>query len=137
MEKHTGISIISLLAVVLLFSCQEKSRVEEKTIVKDDTTITITKDVRTDSTSSTKWRYESNELKDRLDRLGMKAKQKGGELGKSMNERIDKLESERKTYHKDSTRSDFKESWQQFKQKTNVALDSLDKKVDERMDNKK
>lgn len=105
---------------------------EEKTIVKGDTTITISKEVRTDSSATASdpdWREESAKFKLRLEQLGVEAKKKGGKLGRDINERIDKLESERKSYHKDSTRSDFKDSWKAFKRKADAEMDSLDAKV--------
>jgi hypothetical protein len=146
MEKLKSIfsiisGIIFLLSGVLLFSCQENSRVEERTIVKGDTTITITKEVNTDSTSSgpdnADWREESDRFKDRLEKLGTEAKKKGGELGRKINERIDKLESERKTFQNDTARSDFKEKWKAFKEKANAEIDSLNNKINSKIDNKK
>jgi hypothetical protein len=134
-------SIIFLLTGILLFSCQENNKVEEKTIVKGDTTITITKEVSTDSTSSNldniDWREESNMFKERLEKLGIEAKKKGGDLGRKINERIDRLESERKTFQSDTTRSDFKEKWKAFKEKTNAEIDSLNNKINSKNDNKK
>jgi adenylate kinase family enzyme len=140
MEKLKSIiSIISgivfIMAGILLFSCQEKRKVEENTLVKGDTITTITKEVVSDSLRpgvDNKWRDESEQLKERLDRIGAKARQKGGELGKKINENVSRLESERKNYMNDSTKSDFKERWKVFKEKTNRAIDSLDRKFDEK-----
>jgi hypothetical protein len=143
MESLKSISriIMFFLPAVLLFSCQEKDRVEEKTIVKGDTTITVTKELRRDSASSdldnTDWREESNRFKERLEKLGIEAKKKGGDLGKKVNERIDKLESERKTFQSDTSRSDFKEKWKVFKEKTNAEIDSLNNKINSKIDNKR
>jgi len=134
-------SIIFIMGAVLVFSCQERTKIEEKTIVKGDTTTIITKEVTTDSLrpgiNTTNWKEESIQLKERLDNLGRKAKQKGGELGKKINESVDKLESERKSYRNDTTKADFKERWKIFKEKTNNAIDSLDKKFNEKMNKKK
>ncbi|MFL5728911.1 MAG: hypothetical protein ACJ75J_05420 [Cytophagaceae bacterium] len=132
-------SILFIMAGILLFSCQEKTKVEEKTIVNGDTTTVITKEVKNDSLAidKTRWREESEDIKERLNKLGVKAKQKGGDLGKKINERIDKMETERQSYHKDTTSSDFKEHWKAFKDKTSAAIDSLDRKMDEKRDKKK
>jgi hypothetical protein len=139
MEKLKSIfGSIILLTATLLFSCHENNRVEERTIVKGDTTITITKEVSRDSTSSgldnTGWREESNRFKERLENLGTEARKKGGDLGRKINERIDRLESERKTFHSDTTRSDFKEKWKAFKEKTNAEIDSLNNKLNSKND---
>jgi hypothetical protein len=143
MEKLKSIisiisGIIFIIAAVLLLSCQEKTKIEEKIIVHGDTTTIITKEVTSDTSriNTRNWREESNQLKERLDKLGSKAKQKGGELGKKINERVERLESERKTYN-DTTRSDFKERWKAFKEKTNKEVDSLDRKFDEKVNRKK
>jgi hypothetical protein len=133
-------SIIFIMVAVLVLSCQTKTKIEESTIVKGDTITTITKEVSSDTILpgiNTTWKDESNQLKERLDRIGAKAKQKGGELGKKINERVNKLESERESYRNDTTKADFKERWKAFKEKTNSAIDSLDKKFEEKMDKKK
>lgn len=137
MEKAKSIiniisSIIFITAAVLIFSCQERTKIEEKTIVSGDTITTVTKEVSDDSLrpiSNTNWREESNRIKKRLDELGSKAKQKGGELGRKVNESVDRLDSERKNFNKDTTMNNFKEKWKTFKEKTNTAIDSLDKKL--------
>jgi hypothetical protein len=128
--------IIFIMVAVLIFSCEEKRKIEETTMVSGDTITTLTKEVTTDSLRPN-WKEESNAMKERLDKLGSKAKQKGGELGKEINKGVDKLEADRKKFINDSTKNDFKEKWKTFKEKTNTAIDSLDKKFDEKMNKKK
>ena len=124
-------SIIFIMSLVLLFSCEGKKTISEHKEVHGDTTTITRVEVATDSSSSNEQRFreESNDIEMKLKALGEKARQKGGELGKSIKERTEKLEAERKGYHRDSTHTQAKDEWNTFKVKARAAIDSLEKKL--------
>jgi hypothetical protein len=136
MEKFKSIvsilsSLIFLMLLVLIFSCEEKKTV---TVVEDkngDTLKTTTTETQTDSDYYHKFKDESRDLEIRLRELGDKAKQKGGEIGNSIKEKTNKLEGERKGFQSDSAgnKSKAREDWNVFKEKTRAAIDSLEKKL--------
>jgi hypothetical protein len=137
MEKLKSIigiisSIIFILGLVLIFSCKEKKTISENKEVKGDTTVTTIVETNSDTNSEYlhKFRDESKELEIKLKALGEQAKQKGGELGKSIKERTNKLDEERKGFYKDSTNRKHKENWTVFKEKTKKVIDSLGRKLD-------
>jgi hypothetical protein len=124
-------SIIFIMSLVLIFSCEGKKTISEHKEVHGDTTTITRTEVYTDSSSGNEQRFreESNDIEMKLRALGEKAKQKGGALGKSIKERTEKLEAERKGYRRDSTHANSKDEWNTFKEKARAAIDSLEKKL--------
>jgi hypothetical protein len=134
MEKLKSIlsilsSLLLIMILVLIFSCEKKKTV---TIVEDkngDTIKTITTETGEDTSYINKFKAESHELEIKLKELGDKAKQKGGKMGNSIRERTNKMEGERMSFHSDSSNTKAKENWEEFKEKSRAAIDSLEKKL--------
>lgn len=103
----------------------------ERTEIETESTVIQTLDPETQDTSrfEEKLKQESSEIKTKLESLRVKAKEKGSQVDKEVDQFIVKLDKERQELEKKDLSNELQDKWSKFKTKANAAIDSLDKKI--------
>ena len=128
------IGIVLIISFVMAFSSCEK---KNETADGKDTTIRykITKDtvIHNETNEQASWqeriKQESSNLGIELDSLKDKAKRTGSKAQKEISEAVDKLNNERQQIQSDSSSSNWKDKWAEYKERAKNNIDSLKKKI--------
>lgn len=121
------IGMLLLVTFIVAFSSCEQQTAQE---VMDKDTVRLAQENQTDE-DSVRWKIEeeTKELQVRFDSLKIKARQKGKQAEKEVEQAIDKLNKERKDLVNENTEEKLEDQWGKLKQKSRAVIDSLDKKL--------